>query len=180
MDLINQIDLFIFSLIDSLNLSSVYFLSFFSYYYFYIYFLAFCFYIYFFEKKWEVFRLLVILSLLGFSSIYLLKYTVKKERFENSFVQKLDFSFPSSHAYFGMLIILFSLYKLKNLWIRIVSILFSIFSIFSLIVLKVHYFSDIIFSIFLSSLFFYFISNQKILSNIKKKLLTIGRTILKD
>jgi len=177
MDLITQTDLFVFSLLSSQNLSSLYFLAFFSYYYFYIYFLAFSFYIYFFEKDWSTLRLLILLSLLGFAIIYSIKYTVKRERFENSSIQKLDYSFPSSHSYFATPIILFSLYRVRNPIFSAISIIFSVFSIFSILLLKLHFFSDVVFSIFLAFVFFKILTNQSILDKISKQIQLLKKMI---
>jgi len=177
MDLITQIDLFVFSILSSQNLSSIYFLAFFSYYYFYIFLLAFSFYIYFFEKDWDTLRLLILLSLLGFAIIYSLKYTVKRERFENSFVQKLDYSFPSSHSYFATLIILFSLYRVRNPIFSAISIIFSIFSIFSILLLKLHFFSDVVFSVILAFIFFKILTNQSIVGRISKQIQLLKKMI---
>jgi len=177
MDLITQIDLFVFSVLSSQNLSSIYFLAFFSYYYFYIYLLAFSFYIYLFEKDWNTLRLLILLSILGFAIIYSIKYTVKRERFENSPIQKLDYSFPSSHSYFATLIILFSLYRVRNPIFSAISIVFSIFSIFSILLLKLHFFSDVVFSIILAFVFFKIFTTQSILDKISKQIQLLKKTI---
>lgn len=158
---INFFDLAFFNILDFFDFSKIYFISFLNYYFFYLVFLIFVVYLYFFEKNLKILRTLFFLSLIGFLIIYLLKYTVKRER-PKGIVEKIDYSFPSSHSYFAFLIFLFSYFYIKNYFFKIVFIFFSIFSIFSILILKVHYFSDVIFSIFLSFFMFFLSKNFQI------------------
>ncbi|MEM5828041.1 MAG: phosphatase PAP2 family protein [Candidatus Aenigmatarchaeota archaeon] len=174
------LDRLFFSFLNNFDFSSIMFLAFFSYYYFYLIFLVFSLYFYFFEQNKSILSLLILLSLIGFSTIYILKYTIKRERYEGSIIQKIDYSFPSSHSYFATLLILFSIYFVRVPYLKYPIILFSIFEFFSILVLRVHYMSDVIFSIILAVFFFYLFNNYKILDKLLQILRLIKNKILSD
>lgn len=176
-EIISLVDETIFNFISFFDFSKVYFLSFLSYYFFYLIFLIFAIYIYFFERKTKILNLLIFLSIFGFLIIYLIKYAVKRER-PYGIIEKIDYSFPSSHSYFAILIILFSYFYLRNYIFKSLFILFGLFSIFSIIILKIHFFSDVIFSIFLSLFLFYFFNNKDFLIKYIEKLQEVKKKIL--
>ncbi|MBU5682228.1 MAG: phosphatase PAP2 family protein [Candidatus Aenigmarchaeota archaeon] len=168
-EMVSLVDEAFFNFISLFDFSKIYFISFLSYYFFYLIFLIFVIYIYFFERKTKVLNLLIILSILGFLIIYLIKYTVKRER-PYGIIEKIDYSFPSSHSYFATLIILFSYFYLKNYIFKSLFVIFGLFSIFSILILKIHYLSDVIFSIFLSLFLFYLFNNKDSLIKYIEKL----------
>lgn len=164
-EIIDKFIIEIFKLIFNQQIAAILF-----YFYFMFYFilLIFIFYIYFFEKN--KFKRIAIFLIIGFISIYTLKYIVKRERPE-SFIKKKDYSFPSSHAYFSIILLLFSPSNLFGTFLKF----YSILTIFSLIYIPLHYLSDIIFSILL-----YFLINFLLQDKILKKLESLMKeTIMK-
>ncbi|MEM5830347.1 MAG: phosphatase PAP2 family protein [Candidatus Aenigmatarchaeota archaeon] len=179
-EVVEQIDRLFFYFLDRFDFSSIMFLAFFSYYYFYLFFLVFSLYLYFFERDRRIFSLLVLLSLIGFSVIYILKYTIKRDRYENSIIQKIDYSFPSSHSYFATLIILFSIYFVRAYYFKYPIMLFSFFEFFSILILKIHYLSDVIFSVVFAISLFYLFNNLKIYDKILQRVKLIRKRISLD
>ncbi|MEM0242996.1 MAG: phosphatase PAP2 family protein [Candidatus Aenigmatarchaeota archaeon] len=176
--IVNILDKSVFTFLSIIDFSQIYLISFFTYYFFYLFFLLFFIYLYFFERNNKIVKTLVILSLIGFCFVYGFKYFFKKER-PVGIVEKLDYSFPSSHAYFATLVLIVSYLYVRNYFLKSFFIVLSLFLFFSILVLKIHYFSDVIFSTFLACLFFYIFNNKRdILQKIVEKVRRVSKKIL--
>ncbi len=158
---IDQIDNSILLFFSSIKIGWLTNLAIAFYFLYYILFFLVPFFIYFYNKKFL--KPLLFSIIIGFLIVFSLKFLIAKERPKTSVIEKFDYSFPSSHAFFSSLFFFFSFHLPI---FPIVSIIFS-FSIFSLLYLSLHYFSDIIFSIFLSFVLFKF--SQKIFCKEEKK-----------
>lgn len=145
---------------------------FYFYFFFYFFLLIYVLYLYFFERNYKKFKRFSVLILIGFIVVNTLKYAIKRER-PTSFLKKEDYSFPSSHAYFSTLLFLFSPSNFFGLVIK----LYSILTIFSTLYIPLHYFSDVIFSIVLATIF-NFLFRQDFLEKIERKLREIVKKLI--
>ncbi len=138
-----NIDKFVEDFLSSLQFNPYFFFSF--YFLFYILFLFYPIYLYISGNKKEL-RKIFIAIIIGFLIIALFKFIFKRERPENSLLKKIDYSFPSSHAYFSFLFLISSI----KTTVFIIVFFLSFLSIISLLFLLVHHLTDILFSIFLA------------------------------
>lgn len=105
------------------------------------------------SKKDSLFFAVVMLA--NSAIVYFMKEIVVRARPENSLIASKDLSFPSGHTttaivFFGLLIYLAVKYRSKNLKINITfAVIMMIIIALSRIYLNVHWFSDILASIFL-------------------------------
>ncbi|MBU3912461.1 MAG: phosphatase PAP2 family protein [Nanoarchaeota archaeon] len=106
----------------------------------------------FFSKLKKESYLLVILTLLAGSFIYIIKETIQKARPINALVQESSFSFPSGHSLISLVFLGFLLYlalkniksKQKKTILSIILIIIMLFAGASRLILNVHWASDVL------------------------------------
>ena len=112
------------------------------------------FYYLYFEKKWKLIKKYAISAIFGFATVYTLKYIVKRPRPDIfPLVEKIDPSFPSSHAFFSGFLLYISRHEEIPSYLKIISLVFSLLIPFIKVYIGVHYPTDVIIGFILGYLF---------------------------
>lgn len=143
-DYINHWDYFILSYINRPFNPIVNNLAILSIYLMYFVILIF-FYLLYIERKHNTLKRYVGTSTLGFIIVYIIKYVVRRPR-PHLFplVEKIDPSFPSSHAFFSGLLLYIVFHERISVYFKLVLLIFSLTIPIIKMYIGVHYPSDVV------------------------------------
>jgi len=112
------------------------------------------FYYLYFEKKWRLMKRYVTSAISGFATVYILKYLIGRPRPDIfPLVEKVDPSFPSTHAFFSGFLLYVSKHERIPSYLKIISLMFSFLIPFVKMYIGVHYPTDVVVGFVLGYMF---------------------------